>query len=1316
MGCNALKIQEELTGEVLKEHFPGVSENSVLATKFVGPALFKLARHHLGAVAKVNKVDVALRDKLLNANIGKSTDKKSEKTNSKKYSDADNELLKELENVDTSRLSATEGLWVMRNGTPDFGNPFVTSETYIKEPHQFYIGSNENASIAYYKWLKYNETPEGYNRDKTLLDKKRITILDNLSKVRNADKLRYSGTAKNSAVSHVNALIKVSEEYSTDKEKSTKIPSRIFDSSGNQLDLNGTKEEAIAKLDKYKKEFTKAIEDIGSEPDYDAKTVKYWEDMFKKRLAEVQEDLDDVSNGVYDKEFKNTENTATGFQGYVGGFEDKGKGTPEGDGKDKAMRKVANGFIGESVTPIDVQSLKQIKPTSSTVTSFKEIGIKVSHNDYSNTGVTLVSGTDHTIVMLARNSEFKGKPLAENTKDNILESYKDGATFVVGDMPGVDTQFIEYLNEIGASYKIYHTGSTARIKEEIRIEDQINTSSTEVKNKATSTLTESNVTEASQKIKDIKGVIETTDAYYWPEAETFRDWRIPTPTDTSKKRSRNLLQSAFNALKSDLSFGNGKNDIINSFKEFPEVFTSEFENLLNRKYQHDIALKERHSEDTWIKLQREDEQLKIEMWELFNEMTDKENLPKPFKTNSLHTYKFGVRKELISDLKESILSTNTKAETTLVHSTVPMKIGILNGKVGMLSKTGKSLETKVEIKSMEQLIDLAADFNTAIEEYHGREIKDESVDHMVSMFKELVSVKDFKPFTLKFNNSVEGLGLATGSTAITMTTNADAYKKVFGSPIRMVLHEYVHTITQMEMKNNPNNEVVKKIQALYDRVKNREELKGEYGLTDVYEFVAEALSNPRFQAKLDKIGSKHTLVNKIKELFKALLAWRKDKGEVTALDEILDLAVELKKQKLDDSKDATISNYFNSYSSEVAVSLKELYPYLSTVDIKSVIDTYGADAVQSALEGVNLETMEVHRYALVYVDLLKNTPYVSDLIANVMERDSLSKEQSIKRIADYISGGNQDIRSNVLRGSLIEKIWQFIRKLLKRVKFATTNSRLRILKDRFLKGTNAEAIRTKPKDGYSKVDVELTFKEQPFAAEVLKTVVNSVNNKEIQFTGSAALSLQGNVYRSGSNGVTDLHDLDFGVSNSKAMDKLESVIFNKFTAYKIYDFGLKGQSTRRISTFIVTDKSNKIPHKSVVRNKHNRVIAYSIENDGVVIGTYKAEVNPLNNEILKEITTGVKAVIVDLLEDPTIVDAVYYNSPTLDAVIPLSSAGSIFEAKDAMSSKDGVSRDKDIMDKNFFQVDAKQEEGTILDTKADKTANNLYKWAKECAK
>ena len=1071
MGCNALKIQEELIGEVLKEHFPGVSENSVLATKFVGPALFKLARHHLGAVAKVNKLDSKLKDRLL-----------------------------------------------------DFG---------INE--------------------KSNQAQAG-NGNKTT------------------------------------------------NEKSTKIPSRIFDSSGNQLDLNGTKEEAIAKLDKYKKEFTKAIEDIGSEPDYDAKTVKYWEDMFKKRLAEVQEDLDDVSNGVYDKEFKNTENTATGFQGYVGGFEDKGKGTPEGDGKDKAMRKVANGFIGESVTPVDVQSLKQIKPTSSTVTSFKAIGTKVSHNDYSNTGVTLVSGTDHTIVMLARNSEFKGKPLAKNTKDNILESHKDGATFVVGDMPGVDTQFIEYLNEIGASYKIYHTGSTARIKEEVRIEDQINTSSTEVENKATSTLTNEQakvkdsileffasdrphhvidaaggtgktytVGKAIQELTDymhskkkraknvrflapshaakevlsqasgeeamtiqaalgLKPVLENgietgkfaKDVFSQPkigegdwvvvdEASMISDYlydllikeigpngkilfmgdkaqfppiqakgnnrvglsyaiapkdsktkvdtltkvirfdgssSIGTITEALRDNSLNKKESPLKVLTElDLKLDNSTTveaDEDKAISEFEEkvksdpmgtvivTYNNESENnknksqsvnALNKRIHNDIypdsngnfvsgqpivtydsaqgiseagyvvdvynsvrsiisdvsevieatefgvTLKYQDAtmaDGTKVKLLHNSDAVKKEIkskaykagrykdgleavakylhvehgyaitghkaqGQTFNNVTvmldniasmdgvaDKGTVaaaayvgmsrPKQHLTIVSKHLKTAPRAKEEVKVDKTVVETNT--------STVSTKVGILNGKVGMLSKTGKSLETKVEIKSMEQLIDLAADFNMAIEEYHGREIKDESVDHMVSMFKELVSVKDFKPFTLKFDNSVEGLGLATGNNTITMTTNADAYKKVFGSPIRIVLHEYVHTITQMEMKNNPNNEVVKKIQALYDRVKNREELKGEYGLTDVYEFVAEALSNPRFQAKLDKIGSKHTLVNKIKELFKSLLTWRKDEGGVTVLDEILDLAVSLKNEKLNDAgkskqKYGTVEDYIN---------------------------------------------------------------------------------------------------------------------------------------------------------------------------------------------------------------------------------------------------------------------------------------------------------------------------------------------------------------------------------------------------------------------
>lgn len=190
------------------------------------------------------------------------------------------------------------------------------------------------------------------------------------------------------------------------------------------------------------------------------------------------------------------------FQGYVGGFSNIGKGTVQGDGKDKAMREIANGFIGELYN----SPYKKVKdnyvlkdPDSSTFTSLVTIMNK-GHNPgtYSdgeiydgqvkynlaykkgNNGNTVMAVTNRTlydegwipsVIMLARNSELRGKPLESDTKVQIKQFADLGVTFVVGDMPDVDSQFIEYLQQIGANFTIYHTGNTARIYVQPTIED-----------------------------------------------------------------------------------------------------------------------------------------------------------------------------------------------------------------------------------------------------------------------------------------------------------------------------------------------------------------------------------------------------------------------------------------------------------------------------------------------------------------------------------------------------------------------------------------------------------------------------------------------------------------------------------------------------------------------------------------------------------------------------------------------------------------------------------------------------------------------------
>jgi hypothetical protein len=136
-----------------------------------------------------------------------------------------------------------------------------------------------------------------------------------------------------------------------------------------------------------------------------------------------------------------------GFQGYKGGFPEQQtidgkvykKGSENGDPKDYAMRQVADSAI------VELASDKE----SSSKTSLGELGLPKEGDK---------------VIMLARNGSLSGKTLKAETKEQIRQANLDGAEFVVGDMAGVDSQFIDYLKEIGAKFTVYHTGTTPRIQ------------------------------------------------------------------------------------------------------------------------------------------------------------------------------------------------------------------------------------------------------------------------------------------------------------------------------------------------------------------------------------------------------------------------------------------------------------------------------------------------------------------------------------------------------------------------------------------------------------------------------------------------------------------------------------------------------------------------------------------------------------------------------------------------------------------------------------------------------------------------------------
>ncbi len=234
------------------------------------------------------------------------------------------------------------------------------------------------------------------------------------------------------------------------------------------------------------------VEVIGMYKPTDKKSSSnYWFAEIKKQLlksdagiisrADLSSEGRQLVDGVWVKVKKDVkqepkQETTKGFQGYKGGFDPKGKGTVEGDGKDKAMREVADGFIGELNPAIE----------SSTNTSWSTIG-KNGKSTINKNRWTVYGKNKAKVVMLAKNSKSKlanAETLVKQTKEAILEAHKSSSRFVVGDMPGIDSQFIEYLDEIGAEYTIYHTGTKPRIQKDTakQEEDIIAPSETFTKN------------------------------------------------------------------------------------------------------------------------------------------------------------------------------------------------------------------------------------------------------------------------------------------------------------------------------------------------------------------------------------------------------------------------------------------------------------------------------------------------------------------------------------------------------------------------------------------------------------------------------------------------------------------------------------------------------------------------------------------------------------------------------------------------------------------------------------------------------------------
>lgn len=224
------------------------------------------------------------------------------------------------------------------------------------------------------------------------------------------------------------------------------------------------------------------------------------------------------------------------------------------------------------------------------------------------------------------------------------------------------------------------------------------------------------------------------------------------------------------------------------------------------------------------------------------------------------------------EIKETTDKKSDSSKTPGSEEIVKESVGLTVTKSGLVRYKGTN-KSQNKIESYEEFKSIVNEYASIMnsKKAKGDKTPDTMNKYVDSMFEMLAnSGIEFRPFELKFSKNVgnndSGLGLHktydSGLTIITMPFDVD-----FGneSPLRVVLHEYAHSITKKAMKDNQS--LMKKANELRDHAikklkengMTQDEINKTYAFSDkkneAYEFIAEALTSPKFQVMLNKIPS-----------------------------------------------------------------------------------------------------------------------------------------------------------------------------------------------------------------------------------------------------------------------------------------------------------------------------------------------------------------------------------------------------------------------------------------------------------------------------
>ena len=274
------------------------------------------------------------------------------------------------------------------------------------------------------------------------------------------------------------------------------------------------------------------------------------------------------------------------------------------------------------------------------------------------------------------------------------------------------------------------------------------------------------------------------------------------------------------------------------------------------------------------------------------------------------------------DVKETTYKKSNSTKTSGSDDIVKESAGLTVTKSGLVrykdtNKSQKKIESYVEFKSI--VNEYASIVNS--KKAKGDKTTDSMNQYVDSMFEMLAnSGIEFRPFELKFSKNVgdndSGLGLHktydSGLTIITMPFDVD-----FGneSPLRVVLHEYAHSITKKAMKDNKEKFMATALKLrdhaiikLKENGMTDDEINKTYAFSDkkneAYEFIAEALTNPKFQVMLNKIPSvseNKNVLEDIKKFFNAIVKFvtKNDESKLeinSVLADTLNLVLEIQNE------------------------------------------------------------------------------------------------------------------------------------------------------------------------------------------------------------------------------------------------------------------------------------------------------------------------------------------------------------------------------------------------------------------------------------